>query len=264
MKNVSSLILSVAILGIFLMIRNNTIARNYSSFNIQDTITTDTLEWNRPRFAERKQERAQMVREHIQERGIKDKKVLNAMRHVPRHLFVPKNLERHAYINHPLPIGNNQTISQPFIVGYMTAMLELKAGEKVLEIGTGSGYQAAILSEITPYVYTIEIVKPLGEQARSRFKELGYNTIRVKIGDGYKGWPEFLPFDAIILTAALEKIPEPLINQLKPGGILLAPVGGSDEVQYLTKVTKDKKGKLHFERQIPVRFVPMTGEAQNN
>lgn len=224
----------------------------------------DTIDWERPRFSERRSERHRMVREGIKERGISDSKVLEAMRHVPRHLFVPQNYQQHAYLNRPLPIGHDQTISQPFIVGYMTEMLELQTGEKVLEIGTGSGYQAAVLSELTPYVYTIEIVEPLGKRARKRFKKLGYNTIKTKIGDGYKGWPERAPFDAVILTAAPEEIPEPLLQQLKPGGILVAPLGRTGETQFLTKATKSKDGKVHIKRKIPVRFVPMTGEAQEH
>ncbi len=231
--------------------------------NSVDIIATDTLEWNRPRFSDRRQERHQMVEAGIKERGITDPKVLQAMRHVPRHLFVPAKYQQYAYQNRPLPIGHDQTISQPYIVGYMTAMLDLETGEKVLEIGTGSGYQAAILSELTPYVYTIEIVSPLGKQARARFEKLGYSTIEVTIGDGYKGWPDHAPFDAIILTAAPPKIPQPLIDQLKAGGTLVSPVGRTSETQYLTKITKSKDGEIHRQRKLPVRFVPMTGEAQN-
>lgn len=230
-----------------------------------DSITTavaDTIEWERPRFSERRDERHRMVRKDIKERGISDSKVLEAMRHVPRHLFVPQNYQQHAYLNRPLPIGHDQTISQPFIVAYMTEMLDLEPGEKVLEIGTGSGYQAAVLSELTPYVFTIEIVEPLGKRARKRFKKLGYNTIKAKIGDGYKGWPEHAPFDAIILTAAPEEIPNPLLEQLKPGGTLVAPVGSTDETQYLAKAIKSKDGEINIQRKLPVRFVPMTGEAQ--
>lgn len=228
-----------------------------------DTVSADTLEWNRPRFSERRQERHQMVKTGIEDQGISDPKVLEAMRHVPRHLFVPQGYQEYAYQNRPLPIGHDQTISQPFIVGYMTAMLDLKAGEKVLEIGTGSGYQAAVLSEITPYVYTIEIIKALGKQAHARFDKLGYSTIEVKIGDGYKGWPKHAPFDAIILTAAPPEIPQPLINQLKPGGTLVAPVGSTSKTQYLTKITKSEDGEIHRQRKLPVRFVPMTGEVQD-
>lgn len=223
----------------------------------------DTLEWHRPRFQEREKERHRLVKEGIQYQGVSDSATLAAMRHVPRHLFVPQSYREHAYLNRPLPIGHDQTISQPFIVGYMTAMLNLEAGDKVLEIGTGSGYQAAVLSELTPEVYTIEIVEALGERARSTFDSLGYHTIQTKIGDGYKGWPEHAPFDAIILTAAPEEIPQPLISQLKTGGILVAPVGSAGETQYLTRLTKGSNGKINIQRKLPVRFVPMTGETQN-
>lgn len=228
-----------------------------------DTVIVDSMDWPRPRFTERRQERHQMVKKALKNGGIRDTSVLNAMRHVPRHLFVPQNLQQFAYQNRPLPIGHDQTISQPFVVGYMTALLELEAGEKVLEIGTGSGYQAAVLSEITPYVYTIEIVEPLGKQARARFAELGYSTIQAMIGDGYQGWPTHAPFDAIILTAAPPEIPQPLINQLKAGGTLVAPVGSTSETQYLTKITKSEDGEVYRQRKLPVRFVPMTGKAQD-
>lgn len=225
---------------------------------------SDTLEWEKPRFSERQKERNQLVEEGIENRGVNDPEVLEAMRNVPRHLFVPQNYQKYAYQNRPLPIGHEQTISQPFIVGIMTQMLDLEAGEKVLEIGTGSGYQAAVLSEITPYVYTIEIVKPLGKQAKERFDKLGYSTINTKIGDGYKGWPKFAPFDAIILTAAPEEIPQPLIDQLKTGGVLVSPVGEPGETQMLKRLTKSESGEINTESKLPVRFVPMTGKAQKN
>lgn len=223
----------------------------------------DTLEWPRPRFSERRRERLKMVEQGIKNQGITDPKTLEAMRHVPRHLFVPEAYREYAYQNRPLPIGYEQTISQPYIVGYMTQMLELEAGEKVLEIGTGSGYQAAVLSEITPHVYTIEIVEELGQQAKARFDSLGYTTIKTKIGDGYKGWPEYAPFDAIILTTAAEQIPQPLIRQLKPGGIMVMPIGKTGRTQLLTKVTKSQDGEVNIQRKLPVRFVPMTGEIQD-
>lgn len=225
---------------------------------------TDTLEWSKPRFSERKQERHQMVENGIKRQGVSDPNTLEAMRHVPRHLFVPENRRHNAYQNRPLPIGHRQTISQPYIVAYMTEMLGLEAGEKVLEIGTGSGYQAAVLSEMTPHVYTIEIVEELGKRAKELFDSLGYETIRSKIGDGYKGWPEHAPFDAIILTAAADEIPDPLIQQLKPGGIMVLPVGEVGKTQMLTKVTKSEDGEVNIERRLPVRFVPMTGEIQDN
>ncbi|MEL7835098.1 protein-L-isoaspartate(D-aspartate) O-methyltransferase [Fodinibius sp. Rm-B-1B1-1] len=227
-----------------------------------DTVLTDTLHWNHPRFDQRKEERHQMVEDDIISRGITDSSIIAAMKHVPRHFFVPKNHQNLAYSDRPLPIGHDQTISQPYIVAYMTKSLEVEPGEKVLEIGTGSGYQAAVLSELTPHVYTIEIVKPLGDQAIRRFKILGYHTIQTKIGNGYTGWPKYAPFDKIILTAAPQEIPQPLIDQLAPGGIMIAPIGSVDSNQILTKITKDEKGNLSRQKMLPVRFVPMTGKSQ--
>lgn len=262
----NSILVSVLMAGMIFLIQcmssGQQTDRNRPS--LEKTTAADTVEWQRPRFEERSEERNRLVETGIEAQGVTDPATLEAMRNVPRHLFVPESYRQHAYLNRPLPIGHDQTISQPFIVGYMTAMLELEAGEKVLEIGTGSGYQAAVLSEITPNVFTIEIVEELGKKARKTFHSLGYETIQTKIGDGYKGWPEHAPFDAIILTAAPEEIPQPLINQLKPGGILLAPVGSTDETQYLTKVTKNSEGEVQCQRQLAVRFVPMTGEAQQN
>lgn len=241
--------------------------RAHDTFSIhrKDTVESgsDTLTWHRPRFPEREEERHRLVEEGIRQRGITDTKVLDAMRRVPRHLFVPGDQRAHAYLNRPLPIGHQQTISQPYIVAYMTRALDLKAGDKVLEIGTGSGYQAAVLSEITPHVYTIEIVEPLGKQAIERFKKLGYSTITTKIGDGYKGWSEHAPFDAIILTAAAGRIPPPLLDQLKPGATMVMPSGDVNEPQILIKITKTEEGEINKERLLPVRFVPMTGEVQD-
>jgi protein-L-isoaspartate(D-aspartate) O-methyltransferase len=224
----------------------------------------DTVEWEKPRFSERKEERHRMVETGIKDRGVTDPKTLEAMRHVPRHLFVPESRRDDAYLNRPLPIGHGQTISQPYIVGYMTEMLDLEAGEKVLEVGTGSGYQAAVLSEITPHVYTIEIVEELGKQAKKRFDSLGYSTIKTKIGDGYNGWPKHAPFDAIILTAAADEIPQPLVDQLKKGGKMILPVEESGLTQKLAVVTKTEDGEIKVERKLPVRFVPMTGKDQKN
>lgn len=267
MKNINKiLLLLVAVIGGWFYFDEQPEPLALNSLPVPDTTNTtvaDTIEWERPRFSERQEDRRQLI-EKIRNQGISDSNVLEAMRHVPRHLFVPRQYQQHAYMNRPLPIGHDQTISQPYIVAYMTEMLNLQAGENVLEIGTGSGYQAAILSELTPYVFTIEIVEPLGKQARSRFEKLGYETIKTKIGDGYKGWPEHAPFDAIILTAAPEEIPDPLIEQLKPGGILVGPIGSTDEAQYLTRVTKSEDGEVQSRREILVRFVPMTGEAEEN
>lgn len=228
-------------------------------------IIRDSISWNRPRFEEGKEERLRMVRDYIRNsfyQPVKDPKVLEAMKNVPRHLFVPKVFRDQAYENTPLPIGYGQTISQPIIVAQMTELLDIKPGDKILEIGTGSGYQAAVLSELTPYVYTVEIVRELGEQAKARFSTLGYNTIKVKIGDGYEGWPEYAPFDGIIVTCAPEEIPKPLIEQLKPGGRIVIPVGKAGKTQLLVLVEKSSDGKIKEQVQFPVVFVPMTGKAQ--
>ena len=198
--------------------------------------------------------RKQMVKEQIVARGIKDKKVLAACLKVPRHQFVPKELQRHAYQDSPLPIGYDQTISQPYIVALMTELARLSPEDKVLEIGTGSGYQAVILAEIARDVYTIEILEPLAESSRARLKKLGYKDIQVKYGDGYQGWEEFAPYDAIIVTCAPDKVPTALVEQLKVGGRLVIPVGSL--FQELKVFTKTEEG-LKEESIIPVRFVPM-------
>jgi len=201
-----------------------------------------------------KELREKMVEEQIKSRGIENPKVLEAMSNVKRHLFVPPQMSYMAYKDHPVPIGYKQTISQPYIVAYMTELLELEEDDKVLEIGTGSGYQAAILAELVREVYTIEIIKPLADQARKRLGSMGYINIQVKHGDGYKGWPKKAPFDAIMVTAAPDEIPESLIEQLKIGGKMIAPVGSYYQELYL--VTK-KVGGINKEKLIPVRFVPM-------
>ena len=205
-------------------------------------------------------EREGMVRTQIEARGVKDAAVLAAMRRVPRHEFVPADVRAKAYADHPLPIGERQTISQPYIVGFMTELLQVKPGHRVLEIGTGSGYQAAVLAELGADVYTIEIVEKLAATARSVLQRLGYDRIRVRAGDGYQGWPDAAPFDRIIVTAAPPEVPQPLIDQLKPGGRLVVPEGVHD--QDLVLYTKTADGKLQRERVLPVRFVPMTGQAQ--
>lgn len=267
MKTLNSfLIFIIAAGGLYLTLDKPapTLNNNFPKFHTLDTVTVDTSKgWERPRFEQRQDERHDMVEEGIKNQGITDSKVLDAIREVPRHFFVPENYQQYAYDNRPLPIGHDQTISQPFIVAYMTNMLDLTPDDKVLEIGTGSGYQAAVLSELTPHVYTIEIVKPLGDQAIKRFEIMGYHTIETKIGDGYKGWSEHAPFDRIILTAAPEEIPQPLIDQLAPDGIMIAPVGNVDRNQILTKITKDGNGNINRQKMLPVRFVPMTGESQN-
>jgi len=189
--------------------------------------------------------------------------VMAAMGKVPRHRFVPPGQEAHAYENRPLPIGEGQTISQPYIVALMTDLLDLKPHEAVLEIGTGSGYQAAILAEITTRVYTIEIVEPLGTRAMHVLAELGYRNVLVRIGDGYQGWPEHAPFDAILVTAAPEEIPKPLLDQLKPGGRMVVPVGPQFGVQHLVVIEKQPDGRTTTRRTIPVRFVPLTRDRRS-
>lgn len=211
---------------------------------------------NKESFVKMRQE---MVEYQLKRRDIKDQKVLDAMNKVPREKFVPDSLQNKAYDDGPLPIGEGQTISQPYIVAYMTEQLRLKGDERVLEIGTGSGYQAAILAEIVKEVYTIEIIEVLSKRAEKVLNELGYKNVKFKIGDGYFGWKEYSPFDAIIITAAPPKIPEPLIEQLKVGGRLIAPVG--DMYQELVLITKTEKGIVK-ESLIPVVFVPMRGEIE--
>jgi len=200
--------------------------------------------------------RNNMVEEQLINRKIKSKVVVDAMRTVPRHLFVPQHMQSRAYNDSPLPIGLNQTISQPYIVAFMTEQLELKPGMKVLEIGTGSGYQAAILAHLGCEVYTIELLEELAIRAEKVLKELNYNNVKVKSGDGYLGWPEEAPFDAIIVTAAPEIIPEKLIEQLKEGGKMIVPVGPLFSTQSLKLLTKRNK-KIIEKDLIPVIFVPM-------
>lgn len=200
--------------------------------------------------------RHRMVASQIEARGIKDPVVLQAMRTVPRHLFVPASQASEAYSDRPLPIGYNQTISQPFIVAYMTDLARPAKGKKALEIGTGSGYQAAVLAEIVDTVYTIEIVPELARESAARLKILGYGNIIVRYGDGYKGWPEKGPFDILLVTAAADHIPEPLKEQLAEGGRLVMPVGDPATVQQLIVLTK-RKGKITEQRLEPVRFVPL-------
>jgi len=199
--------------------------------------------------------RHKMVKTQIQDRGIFNIEVLEAMKKVPRHLFVPKEYVDEAYNDYPLPIGYGQTISQPYIVAYMTEALKPGKKKKALEIGTGSGYQAAILGEICNRVYTIEIVPELAKESAARLKRLGYTNITCKFGDGYKGWPEFAPYDLIIVTAAPETIPQPLIDQLAEGGRLIVPVGPASAVQELILITK-KNGRTESKRLTFVRFVP--------
>ena len=204
------------------------------------------------------QKRREMVKTQIEARGVSDPRVLEALNRVPRHEFGPQERRSSAYRDQPLPIGHRQTISQPYIVALMTEQLQLSGDEKVLEIGTGSGYQAAVLGELTGEVYSIEIVAPLAERSRADLERLGYRNIHVRQGDGYQGWPEEAPFDAIIVTAAPDHVPQPLVDQLAVGGRMVVPVGRYD--QNLLLLTRDTKG-VEQRSLIPVRFVPMVGEA---
>ncbi len=208
-------------------------------------------------------DRARMVREQLAapERDIKDPAVLRVLRKVPRHRFVPKEVMSAAYYDRPLPIGYGQTISQPYVVAFMTEQLGLKPTERVLEIGTGSGYQAAILAELAAEVYTIEIIAPLAARAQATLAELGYRNTHVRAGDGYRGWPEAAPFDAIIVTCAPEKVPQPLIDQLKDGGRMIIPVGPVFDQELI--LLRKRGGRIKRQAVLPVRFVPMTGRAEN-
>jgi protein-L-isoaspartate(D-aspartate) O-methyltransferase len=204
--------------------------------------------------------RERMVKEQLMARGIQDTRVLAAMGKVPREEFVPDDLRRSSYSDHPLPIGHNQTISQPFIVAFMTEKLRPQPKDRILEIGTGSGYQAAILAELAAEVFSIEIVEPLGKRARDTLERLRYKNVSVKIGDGYKGWPEHAPFDSVIVTCAPDHVPQPLVDQLKENGRMIIPVGVGD-AQELVLLEKEA-GKMRRRSVLPVRFVPMTGEAR--
>ncbi len=213
---------------------------------------------SQPQVDRFKELRENMVRTQIVSRGVTDKAVIEAMRKVERHLFVPEVYIQQAYGDHPLPIGYGQTISQPYIVAFMTEILKLDKSSKVLEVGTGSGYQAAILAEICDSVYTVEIVQELGNRAKQLFEELGYSNIKVKIGDGYEGWDKYSPYDAIIVTCAPTHVPEPLEDQLKEGGRMIIPVG-ERYIQELVLLTK-KNDTLRHSSVLDVRFVPMVDE----
>jgi len=204
-------------------------------------------------------ERQRMVQEQLMSRGVRDERVLAAMNKVPREEFVPQDSRAASYTDQPLPIGYGQTISQPYIVAFMTEQLRPKPSDRVLEVGTGSGYQAAILAELVAEVYSVEIVEPLAKNAEATLQRLGCKNVHVKIGDGYKGWPETAPFDAIIVTCAPDNVPQPLIDQLRDGGRMVIPVGDrfAQELYLLEK----KNGQLKQSATLPVRFVPMAGEA---
>ncbi len=206
------------------------------------------------------EQRQRMVEKQLKSRAIKHQAVLAAMGRVPRHQFVPEKLRSSAYADRPLPIGHDQTISQPYVVAFMTQAIEPQAKHRVLEVGTGSGYQAAVLAEIVGEVYTIELIPELAKQAKERLKQLGYRKVHVKQGDGYLGWPDKAPFDSILVTCGADHVPEPLIEQLKPGGTMVIPVGKSSANQWLEVITKGKDGKTNSRKVLPVRFVPLRRE----
>ena len=212
-----------------------------------------------PDGSEQVEDRVRMVGEQIQDRGVTDQGVIGAMLAVPRHEFVPSDLRDLAYSDRPLPIGEGQTISQPYIVALMTELLELRSGDTVLEVGTGSGYQAAVASHLADSVFTIEILPGLAEQAARRLRDLGYSDVVTQQGDGYYGWPEHAPFDGIVVTAAAGHIPPPLVEQLEPGGRMVIPVGGQFQVQQLVLVEKRPDGSVTTRSLVPVRFVPLVG-----
>lgn len=211
-------------------------------------------------FSQRREERKRMVARQIRARGVRDPNVLASLRTVPRHAFVRQEDLRRAYTDRPLPIGLGQTISQPYIVAYMTEALKLRPEFKVLEVGTGSGYQAAVCAELVKEVYTIEIIEELAKSAKKRLKKLGYRNVSTKADDGYFGWKQKAPFDAIIVTAAAGFVPPPLIRQLKPGGKMILPLGSPFGAQTLVLIIKDDKGNVRSEELLPVRFVPMVGQ----
>lgn len=202
------------------------------------------------------------IHEYLADEGITSSRVLEAFRVVPRHRFVPETHRDQADGNYPLPIGHGQTISQPFIVAYMTEVLDIRPGDRVLEIGTGSGYQAAILAELTREVYSVEVVKPLADRARQLLDELGYDCVASCVSNGYHGWPEYAPYDKIIVTAAARTVPPPLVDQLARGGLMIIPVGPAHGAQELELIRKSGSGRIHTERLLPVRFVPFTGEGR--
>lgn len=232
-----------------------------SEATTQSAVTTPNSQTAPPdEFAKR---RAKMVERQFKLRDISDRRVLKAVYDVPRHEFVPEEYRDMAYNDQPLPIGHEQTISQPYIVGLMTQLAKVGPESKVLDVGTGSGYQAAVLAEITEQVFSIEILKPLADEATERLKRLGYDNITVRHGDGYAGWPDEAPFDVIIVAAAPDHVPPKLVEQLAPGGRLIIPVGNRKS-QQLMVIEKQKDGKATKRAVVPVAFVPMTGEAQND
>ena len=218
-------------------------------------IATTSCRQHTPPSADFAAQRQRMVEQQLKPRGIKDERVLAAMAKVPREQFIPADARTDAYEDGPLPIGYDQTISQPYIVAFMTEQLRPKSSDRVLEIGSGSGYQAAILAELVADVYTIEIVEPLAKSAEATVQRLGYKNVHIRIGDGYKGWAEAAPFDAVIVTCAPEKVPEPLVDQLKDGGRMVIPVG--ERFAQQLHLFEKKNGQLKESVTLPVRFVPM-------
>ena len=247
MKKIKHIIFWLIIIGIILLL--------FSTHVIAD----DAFQRQRQELVDSIKADVELTSDFL-DQGAFDERVLNAIGKVPRHEFVPDDQRPYAYENRPLPIGYGQTISQPYIVALMTDLLKPKKTDRVLEVGTGSGYQAAILAELVESVYTIEIVKELGEQAADRLKKNAYNTVHTRTGDGYYGWETEAPFDGIVVTAVASHIPPPLIKQLKPGGRMVIPVGGQFMTQYLMLVTKDADNKITTRQILPVRFVPLTGK----
>jgi protein-L-isoaspartate(D-aspartate) O-methyltransferase len=218
------------------------------------------------RFADSREQMIRLIEADVRttsqhlKRAALDTRVLDAMARVPRHEFVPRGVIDKAYENRPLPIGHGQTISQPYIVAIMTDLLDIEPGQRILEIGTGSGYQAAVLAEVGARVWSIEIIEALGEKAQTRLQHLGYDKVEVRLGDGYYGWPEHAPFDAIIVTAAASHVPPPLLQQLKPGAKMIIPVGSRFSVQQLVLITRGADDEFITRQVLPVRFVPLTGD----
>lgn len=222
-------------------------------------IADDSFRRQRLALVDQIENEVMSTRHYLQQDAL-DARVIDALRKVPRHEFVPDNQRPYAYENRPLPIGHGQTISQPYIVAVMTDLLKPQKTDRVLEIGTGSGYQAAMLAELVDSVYSIEIIEPLGDQAAKNLKQTGYGAVHTRIGDGYYGWETEAPFDAIVVTAAASHVPPPLIKQLKPGGRMIIPVGAPFMMQYLVLVTKDADEKITTQQMLPVSFVPLTGK----
>jgi len=228
----------------------------FAGLALAASLSSGMSEWHEAMMANARQA---MVERDIRGRGVTNEAVLRAMADVPRHHFVPSEFHGMAYDDRPLPIGQGQTISQPYIVAAMTELLQPRPEHVVLEVGTGSGYQAAVLGKLVAEVYTIEIVPELGEQAAVRLERMGYSNVTVRVGDGYAGWPGRAPFDGILVTCGAEHIPPPLIEQLKPGGVMVIPVGPVHDVQELIEVRKSADGEVTRRSVMPVRFVPMTG-----